>query len=121
MENPTPDTNSSNFLDISTFNNLKKAMGNNFNILIDAFITSLDEQLEKTPKLIESKDLKSYVREVHSMKSASANFGFNEFSTLNRQLEMNGAKEGQFPSEDELTKLTQQVNKIKQWLADNPQ
>lgn len=119
MGNNTITDNSDNLVELSTFEMLKKAMGNNFNMLIDAFITSLDEQLINLPKSIQDNDLKTYVREVHSMKSASANFGFNEFSALNRKLELNGSKEGQFATEAELADLAEQVTKIKQWLKEN--
>ncbi|MCE2593869.1 response regulator [Motilimonas cestriensis] len=119
MENNTITKKSDNLVELSTFEMLKNAMGNNFNMLIDAFITSLDEQLINLPKSIQDNDLKTYVREVHSMKSASANFGFNEFSALNRKLELNGSKEGQFATEAELADLADQVTKIKQWLKEN--
>ncbi|MFO6423342.1 response regulator [Motilimonas sp. KMU-193] len=108
----------SQFIDRNAFDNLKKAMGQNFNMLIEAFVTSLDEQQANLPKQIQDNDLQAYIREVHSMKSASANFGFTAFSDLNKQLELAGSKQAQFASEAALAELTQQANQIKRWLAE---
>ncbi|MCE2571090.1 HAMP domain-containing sensor histidine kinase [Motilimonas eburnea] len=118
MESNTSMQNDSHFIDQNAFDSLKKAMGQNFNILIDAFVTSLDEQQANLPKQIQENDLEAYIREVHSMKSASANFGFTDFSNLNKQLELAGSKEAHFASEAELAELTQQAEQIKRWLTE---
>lgn len=76
-------------IDKATFNELKQMSGEDFiNELIDAFLDDAPNMISTMREALLAKDIESFRRNAHSMKSNASTFGALELSTLARELEL---------------------------------
>ena len=72
----------------ATFEELKQISGEDFiNELIDAFLDDAPDMLNNMKTALETKDVESFRRNAHSMKSNANTFGATELGTLAKELE----------------------------------
>ena len=75
-------------IDKATFEGLKQMSGDDFiNELIDAFLEDAPNMLNNMKTALEEKDVESFRRNAHSMKSNANTFGAKELGTLAKELE----------------------------------
>ena len=75
-------------IDQTTFEELKQISGDDFiNELIDAFLDDAPDMLNNMKSALETKDVESFRRNAHSMKSNANTFGATELGTLAKELE----------------------------------
>ena len=92
-------------IDRATFNELKQVSGEDFiNELIDAFLDDAPNLISSMRDALLTKDVESFRRNAHSMKSNASTFGAVELSTLAGELELM-ARESNFDVGDRLEKL----------------
>ena len=78
-------------IDQTTFNELKQMSGEDFiNELIDAFLDDAPNMLNSMQTALAAKDVESFRRNAHSMKSNANTFGATELATLAKELEVMG-------------------------------
>ena len=76
-------------IDRTTFNELKNMSGEDFiNELIDAFLEDAPKMISNMQDALLAKDVESFRRNAHSMKSNASTFGALELSTLASELEL---------------------------------
>ena len=75
-------------IDQATFEELKQMSGEDFiNELIDAFLDDAPNMLANMKSALETKDVESFRRNAHSMKSNANTFGAQELGALAKELE----------------------------------
>jgi len=75
----------------ATFNELKQMSGEDFiNELIDAFLDDAPNMLQNMETALKTKDVDSFRRNAHSLKSNANTFGATELGTLAKELETMG-------------------------------
>ena len=75
-------------IDRATFEELKQMSGADFiNELIDAFLDDAPNMLQNMQAALAAKDVESFRRNAHSMKSNANTFGATELGTLAKELE----------------------------------
>jgi histidine phosphotransfer protein HptB len=75
-------------IDQATFNELKKISGEDFiNELIDAFLDDAPAMIDNMNAALEARDVESFRRNAHSMKSNANTFGAMELGALAKELE----------------------------------
>ena len=78
-------------IDQETFNELKQMSGADFiNELIDAFLDDAPNMIQNMQTALNTKDVESFRRNAHSLKSNANTFGATELGTLAKELEMMG-------------------------------
>src|SRR5215211_9444422 len=78
-------------IDKATFEELKQMSGADFiNELIDAFLDDAPNMISQMQTAIMSKDVESFRRNAHSLKSNANTFGATELGALAKELEMMG-------------------------------
>jgi HPt (histidine-containing phosphotransfer) domain-containing protein len=78
-------------IDKATFDELKQMSGEDFiNELIDAFLDDAPNMIQNMQSALDSKDVESFRRNAHSMKSNANTFGATELGALAKELEMMG-------------------------------
>jgi len=78
-------------IDNTTFNELKQMSGEDFiNELIDAFLDDAPNMIQNMQTALEAKDVDSFRRNAHSMKSNANTFGAMELGALAKELEYMG-------------------------------
>jgi HPt (histidine-containing phosphotransfer) domain-containing protein len=76
-------------IDQVTFNELKQMSGADFiNELIDAFLDEAPTMIQNMYAALDEKDVESFRRNAHSLKSNANTFGATELGTLARELEL---------------------------------
>jgi HPt (histidine-containing phosphotransfer) domain-containing protein len=76
-------------IDITTFNELKQISGEEFiNEQIDAFLDDAPDMLKNMKTALEAKDVESFRRNAHSLKSNANTFGAAELGALAKELEV---------------------------------
>jgi len=99
-------------IDKSTFNELKQISGEDFiNELIDAFLDDAPNMLSNMKTALEAKDVESFRRNAHSMKSNANTFGAMELGVLAKELEFM-AKENNLDVGNRLEVLTEAYGKV---------
>ena len=99
-------------IDKSTFNELKQISGEDFiNELIDAFLDDAPNMLKNMKTALETKDVESFRRNAHSMKSNANTFGAMELGVLAKELEFM-AKENNLDVGNRLEVLTEAYGKV---------
>jgi HPt (histidine-containing phosphotransfer) domain-containing protein len=74
-----------------TFEELKQISGEDFiNELIDAFLDDAPNMIKSIQSALDSRDLESFRRNAHSMKSNANTFGATELGALAEELELMG-------------------------------
>lgn len=75
-------------IDKATFNELKQMSGEDFiNELIDAFLDDAPGMIDNLSAALETRDVESFRRNAHSMKSNANTFGAMELGALAKELE----------------------------------
>ena len=75
----------------ATFNELKQMSGEDFiNELIDAFLEDAPNMIDAMQTALAAKDVESFRRNAHSMKSNANTFGATELAALAKELETMG-------------------------------
>src|ERR1041385_692267 len=83
-------------IDQATFEELKRMSGGDFiNELIDAFLEDGPNMLNNIHLALDTKDIESFRRNAHSLKSNANTFGAVELASLAKELEFM-AKENNF-------------------------
>jgi len=78
-------------IDQATFNELKQMSGADFiNELIDAFLDDAPNMIQNMHTALDTKDVESFRRNAHSLKSNANTFGATELGALAKELEMMG-------------------------------
>ena len=99
-------------IDKATFNELKQISGEDFiNELIDAFLDDAPNMLKNMKTALETKDVESFRRNAHSMKSNANTFGAMELGVLAKELEFM-AKENNLDVGNRLEVLTEAYGKV---------
>ena len=76
-------------IDKATFEELKQISGEDFiNELIDAFLEDAPTMLQNIQIALDAKDVESFRRNAHSLKSNAYTFGATELGTLAKELEL---------------------------------
>ena len=76
-------------IDKATFEELKQISGADFiNELIDAFLDDAPHMITQMEAALASKDVESFRRNAHSLKSNANTFGATELAGLAKELEM---------------------------------
>ena len=75
-------------IDQKTFEELKQISGEDFiSELIDAFLDDAPNMIQNMQSALDSKDVESFRRSAHSMKSNANTFGATELGALAKELE----------------------------------
>ena len=99
-------------IDKSTFEELKQMSGADFiNELIDAFLEDAPHMIQNMRSALAVKDVESFRRNAHSLKSNAHTFGAAELGALARELELMG-RENNLEVGDRLEILTQSFGKV---------
>jgi len=94
-------------IDQATFEELKQMSGEDFiNELIDAFLDDGPNMLNNMQTALEVKDLESFRRNAHSLKTNANTFGATELGVQAKQLEYM-ARDNNLEVGDRLEKLNQ--------------
>jgi HPt (histidine-containing phosphotransfer) domain-containing protein len=99
-------------IDQVMFNELKQMSGANFiNELIDAFLDDAPNMIQSMHTALDTKDVESFRRNAHSLKSNANTFGATELGTLAKELEMMG-KENNLEIGNRLEVLSEVFGKV---------
>jgi HPt (histidine-containing phosphotransfer) domain-containing protein len=99
-------------IDQVTFNELKQMSGADFiNELIDAFLDDAPSMIQNMHIALDTKDVESFRRNAHSLKSNANTFGATELGTLAKELEMMG-KENNLEIGNRLEILNEMFGKV---------
>jgi HPt (histidine-containing phosphotransfer) domain-containing protein len=99
-------------IDQTTFEELKQISGEDFiNELIDAFLDDAPNMIQIMQSALASKDLESFRRNAHSMKSNANTFGATELSALAKELEFM-AKENNLDIGNRLDVMQEAYDKV---------
>jgi HPt (histidine-containing phosphotransfer) domain-containing protein len=106
MENPMPE------IDKAIFEELKQMSGEDFiNELIDAFLDDAPNMLNNMKTALGAKDVESFRRNAHSLKSNANTFGATELGALAKELELM-AKENNLDVGNRLEVLNEAYGKV---------
>ena len=99
-------------IDQVTFNELKQMSGADFiNELIDAFLDEAPMMIQNLHIALETKDVESFRRNAHSLKSNANTFGATELGVLAKELE-HMAKENNLEVGTRLETLKETFGKV---------
>ena len=99
-------------IDKATFEELKQMSGEDFiNELIDAFLDDAPNMLHNMETALAAKDVESFRRNAHSMKSNANTFGATELGSLAKELEFM-AKENNLEIGNRLEVLKEAYGKV---------
>jgi HPt (histidine-containing phosphotransfer) domain-containing protein len=105
-------------IDQSTFNELKQISGEDFiTELIDAFLEDAPNMIRNMQLALETKDVESFRRNAHSMKSNANTFGAMELAALAKGLELK-AKENDLDVGNRLEVLMEAYGKAAEALRE---
>jgi len=98
-------------IDKATFDELKQMSGADFiNELIDAFLEDAPNMIRNMQTALATKDVESFRRNAHSLKSNANTFGATELARLAKELEFM-AKENNLDIRNRLEVLTESFGK----------
>jgi HPt (histidine-containing phosphotransfer) domain-containing protein len=99
-------------IDKTTFDELKQMSGEDFiNELIDAFLEDAPNMISAMQTALDAKDVESFRRNAHSMKSNANTFGATELAVLAKELEIMG-KENNLDIGNRLDVLKEEYEKV---------
>src|SRR5215208_5020049 len=99
-------------IDPTTFNELKQMSGADFiNELIDAFLDDAPMMIETMYTALEKKDVESFRRNAHSLKSNANTFGATELGVLAKEVELM-ARENNLEVGNKLEVLKEAFDKV---------
>ena len=86
-------------VNLDTLAILKEAMEDEFAELVEVFLESSAELLDGMDDALAAGDVETYTRNVHSLKSSSANLGCEVLSGLAADIEQHCKSSNQFPAD----------------------
>lgn len=99
-------------IDKVTFEELKQMSGADFiNELIDAFLEDAPNMIQNMKTAVDTKDVESFRRNAHSLKSNAYTFGATELGALAKELEFMG-KESNLDIGNRLEVLQESFKKV---------
>jgi len=99
-------------IDKATFEELKQMSGADFiNELIDAFLDDAPNMINQMEAALATRDVESFRRNAHSLKSNANTFGATELGALAKELEYMG-KENNLDIGNRLEVLTEAFGKV---------
>jgi HPt (histidine-containing phosphotransfer) domain-containing protein len=99
-------------IDQVMFNELKQMSGADFiNELIDAFLDDAPNMIQAMHTALATKDVETFRRNAHSLKSNANTFGATELGALAKELEMMG-KENNLEVGNRLEILNEEFGKV---------
>ena len=99
-------------IDKGTFDDLKQMSGGDFiNELIDAFLDDAPTMIQDMQAALETKDVESFRRNAHSLKSNANTFGATELGVLAKELEFM-AKEKNLNVGARLSALKEELDEV---------
>jgi len=99
-------------IDQATFNELKQMSGADFiNELIDAFLDDAPMMIQTMYTALEKKDVESFRRNAHSLKSNANTFGATELGVLAKEVELM-ARENNLEVGNKLEVLKEAFDKV---------
>jgi FOG: HPt domain len=99
-------------IDPEMFNELKQMSGTDFiNELIDAFLDDAPNMIQNMHTALDTKDVESFRRNAHSLKSNANTFGATILGALAKELEMMG-KENNLEVGNRLEVLNEEFGKV---------
>ena len=99
-------------IDKATFEEIKQMSGDDFiNELIDAFLDDAPNMFKNMHAALEAKDIESFRRNAHSLKSNANTFGATELGALAKELEFM-AKENNLDIGNRLEVLKDAYDKV---------
>ena len=99
-------------IDKATFDELKQIAGEDFiNELIDAFLDDAPNIIQNMQAALDTKDVESFRRNAHSLKSNANTFGATELGVLAKELEFM-AKENNLDIGNKLEILKEAFGKV---------
>ncbi len=99
-------------IDVTTFNELKEMSGEDFiNELIDAFLEDGPNMIANMQAALETKDVESFRRNAHSLKTNANTFGATELGTQAKELEYM-ARKNNLEVGDRLEKLDREFSVV---------
>ena len=99
-------------IDQTTFEELKQISGEDFiSELIDAFLDDAPNMIQNMQSALDSKDVESFRRNAHSMKSNASTFGATELGALAKELELM-AKENNLDIGNRLEVMQEAYDKV---------
>ena len=99
-------------IDKATFEELKQLSGVDFiNELIDAFLDDAPNMIQNMQTALETKDVESFRRNAHSLKSNANTFGATELGVLAKELE-SMARENNLDVGNRLESLKEEFDKV---------
>jgi len=99
-------------IDQATFNELKQMSGADFiNELIDAFLDDAPMMIQNMYTALEKKDVESFRRNAHSLKSNANTFGATELGVLAKEVELM-ARENNLEVGNKLEVLKEAFDKV---------
>jgi histidine phosphotransfer protein HptB len=105
-------------IDQATFNELKQMSGADFiNELIDAFLDDGPTMIQNMQTALGKKDVESFRRNAHSLKSNANTFGATELGRLSKELEFM-AKENNLEIGNRLEVLNEAFNQVAEALKE---
>ena len=105
-------------IDHATFEDLKQISGEDFiNELIDAFLDDAPTMIQNMQSALDAKDVESFRRNAHSMKSNANTFGAMELGALAKELEFM-AKENNLDIGNRLEVLKEAYGKVAEELKE---
>ncbi len=102
---------------IKVFDTLKNAIGENFNDLLKAYSTDLEEFTGKFTTAVLSGKNEEVEILVHNMKSSGGNFGFNQLVEQCKQVEHGLRDHQRQPSQQQQDELLDECAYVQTWLA----
>ena len=104
-------------IDETVFNNLKEMVGEDFiGELIDTFLDDSPKLITDLQKSLAKKDIETFRRSAHSLKSNSASFGAQTLSEQAKELEMLAREKKLDSVGEKITTLSAEYIKVEQIL-----
>jgi HPt (histidine-containing phosphotransfer) domain-containing protein len=104
---------SNNSIDLTTLNELKEIMADDFAELITVFISDSQIQLDDLTTAIAVLDAQDIKRIAHTLKGSSANLGIENLSGMCKKLELNAAQNNLSDANDLLKMISNEYNDVK--------
>ncbi len=106
-------------IDLSTLNELKEMMQDDFDQLISIFISDGQTQIENLRLAVDASDIKNTQRIAHALKGSSANLGIHVLSESCRALEYEAAENSFQEAKELLEQIINYFEAVKKTLEEN--
>ncbi len=107
-----------NSINLTTLNELKEIMGDDFSELVTIFISDGNTQLDNLDTAIASSNAEDTRRIAHTLKGSSANLGIDTLSQMCKELEVCAADNNLSCANDLFNTISNEYNEVKVQLED---